>query len=60
MFKNVRELEKAIREFIDTRNDHPKPYVWTASVASILEKVGRARTALDRVETSNANSDALH
>lgn len=60
VFKNVRELEKAIREFIDTRNDHPKPYVWTASVASILEKVGRARTALDRVETSNANSDALH
>jgi len=60
VFKNVRELEAAIREFIDLRNRDPKPYIWTASVASILEKVTRARVALDRVIQSNANSDALH
>ena len=60
VFKNVRELEKAIREFIDARNDHPKPYIWTASVASIIEKVDRARRTLDRLTTTNANSGALH
>jgi transposase len=59
-FKNVRELEAAIRAFIDNRNRDPRPYVWTASVASILAKVDRARTTLDRVIKSDANSDALH
>ena len=38
----------------------PRPYVWTASVARILEKVGSACTALERVTKSDANSDALH
>ena len=59
-FKNVRELETAIGAFIETRNRAPRPYVWTASMARILEKVGRARTALERVTKSDANSDALH
>ena len=49
VFKNVRELEQAIREFIDARNDHPKPYIWTTSVATIIEKVDRARGTLDRL-----------
>ena len=39
---------------------HPKPYIWTASVATIIEKVDRARRTLDRLTTNNANSDALH
>ncbi len=55
VFQNVRELEAAITTFIETRNRNPRPYVWTASVASILEKVGRARRAL---ELSQANSGA--
>ena len=60
VFKNVRELEAAIGAFIETRNRAPRPYVWTASVASILEKVGRARATLDRATKSDANSDSLH
>jgi transposase len=59
-FKNVRELEAAIRAFIETRNRAPRPYVWTASVASILAKVDRARRALAQVNKTVANSDALH
>ncbi len=59
-FKNVRELEAAIRAFIDARNEHPKPYTWTASVARIIEKVARARASLDDLNNRNANSDALH
>ena len=60
VFKNVRELEAAIRTFIETRNRNPRPYVWTASIASILEKVGRARSALKRVAEGDANSDSVH
>ena len=60
VFKNVRELETAITTFIEARNRNPRPYVWTASVASIVEKVGRARASLDRLTTNNANSDSLH
>jgi transposase len=59
-FKNVRELEAAIRTFIEARNRAPRPYVWTASVATIIEKVERARATLDRLNQSKANSDALH
>ena len=60
VFKNVRELEAAIRAFIETRNRDPRPYVWTASVATILEKVARARLALTNITESQANSDSLH
>ena len=59
-FKNVRELETAITAFIETRNRDPRPYLWTASVASILAKVGRARRTLALVSQTVANSDALH
>lgn len=60
VFKNVRELEAAIRTFIETRNRNPRPYIWTASIASILEKVGRARSALKRAAEGDANSDSVH
>jgi hypothetical protein len=60
VFKNVGELQAAITVFIETRNRAPRPYVWTASVAKIIEKVGRARASLDRLNTTNANSDSVH
>jgi hypothetical protein len=37
----------AIGEYIDKHNDNPKLFVWTAKAADILEKVKRARKALD-------------
>jgi transposase len=55
VFRHVRELEAAIRTYIDKRNRNPRPYVWTASVASILEKRARAKDALVRVAAANAN-----
>ena len=45
-FKNVRELEKAIYEFIEVHNDAPKPFVWTAPVERILEKISICKEAL--------------
>lgn len=49
VFRSVNELETAIHEFLDAYNSQPKPFVWTASVESILQKVGRCRTILETV-----------
>jgi len=46
VFTSVKELEKAIHDFIDQRNQQPVPFVWTKSVSQILEKVNRAKIAL--------------
>jgi len=47
IFHDVEELIMAIGDYIDKHNDKPKPFVWTAKAADILEKVKRARTVLD-------------
>ena len=46
VFRSIEELIIAIDEFIAHHNDHPKPFIWTAKAADILEKVKRARVAL--------------
>jgi transposase len=35
------ELERAIREYIDTRNRNPKPFVWTKTADEILASIER-------------------
>jgi transposase len=35
------ELESAIREYIDIRNRHPKPFVWTKTADEILASIER-------------------
>jgi transposase len=45
VFRSVEELIAAIGEYIDRHNENPKPFVWTAKAADILEKVKRARAA---------------
>ena len=37
----VHTLEKAMLEYLDNRNQHPKPFIWTASADLILGKVQR-------------------
>ena len=46
VFRSVEELITTIFDYIDHHNDNPKPFIWTAKAADILEKVKRARTAL--------------
>ena len=46
VFRSVEELITAIFDYIDHHNDNPKPFIWTAKAADILEKVKRARAAL--------------
>ena len=38
-FASVDELIKAIISYLEHRNQEPRPFVWTASVASILAKL---------------------
>jgi transposase len=47
IFRDVEELIMAIGDYIDKHNGSPKPFVWTAKAADILEKVKRARAVLD-------------
>jgi transposase/transcriptional regulator with XRE-family HTH domain len=49
-FRSVEELEKAIREFLTVWNEHPKPFVWTATVESIKAKLARCRQTLEQIQ----------
>ena len=49
-FGSVKDLEKAIAEFLAAWNEKPKPFVWTASVESILEKLSRCRQTLEKIQ----------
>jgi hypothetical protein len=31
-------------------NDNPKPFIWTASVGQIIEKIDRARTKMEQIK----------
>ena len=46
-FRSVEELIQAIHDFMETHNENPKPFVWTASVDAILEKVSRCKAILE-------------
>lgn len=48
-FTSVADLEAAIQDYLEHHNANPKPFVWSAPVASILEKVARGRQALESV-----------
>jgi transposase len=50
-FSSVKQVIEAITHFIKTHNQDPQPYLWTASAQSILEKVQRARSTLDKLQT---------
>jgi hypothetical protein len=39
VFRSVKELEAAIRQYIDVHNEDPKPFVWTAD--QIFDSIAR-------------------
>jgi hypothetical protein len=43
----VRDLKRAIHEYLAENNTHPKPFVWTASVEKILAKVNHCKAILN-------------
>jgi transposase len=50
VFVNVEELHQAIAAFLDAWNEAPRPFVWTATVEGIMEKISRARNQLDKIK----------
>jgi len=40
-FQSVGDLKRQIKTFVDSYNQHPRPFKWTATVDSILAKVER-------------------
>ena len=51
IFASVDELEQKIIEYIDKNNEDPKPFVWTKSADEILDKVNRARSTFDNIQS---------
>ena len=49
VFHSVPDLIAAIEEFLAAHNDDPQPFTCTASIDSILEKVGRCKAVLETV-----------
>lgn len=52
VFKSVPDLIRAITDYIARQNASPKPFVWTATVATILAKINRAQQSLDKTRTA--------
>ena len=46
-FYSVEELIAAIEEYMQNNNRQPKPFVWTASIEKILEKISRCKVILE-------------
>jgi transposase len=49
-FLSVDDLIAAIEEFLAAWNERPKPFVWTATVDSILAKLARCRQTLEQIQ----------
>ena len=49
-FGSVKDLQKAISEFLAAWNENPKPFVWTATVESIQNKLSRCRQTLEQIQ----------
>ena len=49
-FPSVPDLKAAIEEFLETWNEKPKPFIWRATVESILAKLSGCRQTLEQLE----------
>ena len=49
VFRSVDDLKSSIDAFLHAWNQDPKPFVWTATVESIQEKLTRCRQTLEKI-----------
>src|SRR5216684_2202714 len=50
VFLSVADLQASIHAFLQAWNQHPQPFVWTATVESIQEKLTRCRRTLEQIQ----------
>lgn len=48
--KNVRELIMGIRQYIESHDQNPKIFVWSASVESIMRKISKCKDLLETLQ----------
>src|SRR5437016_3030812 len=49
-FLSVDEVIACINDFLAAWNENPRPFVWTATVESIVAKLGRCRQTLEQIQ----------
>jgi transposase len=49
-FYSLEDLVGAISEFLTAWNQHPRPFVWTATVDSIISKLAGCRQTLEQIQ----------
>ena len=49
-FVSVADLVAAIEEYLVAWNANPKPFIWTATVASFVEKLARCKQTLEKIQ----------
>jgi transposase len=50
VFHSVKDLQRAIQDFLTAWNADPSPFVWTASVEKLLEKIARCQRRLEQIQ----------
>jgi len=50
VFRSVEDLKASIEGFLAAWNKDPKPFVWTATVESIVEKLSRCKQTLEQIQ----------
>jgi transposase len=53
-FVSIPDLKQAIDEFMQAWNQNPKPFVWTATVGQIMEKIDRARNKVEQIKPGSS------
>jgi transposase len=49
-FVSVEDLIESIKRFLESWNQDPRPFVWSATVEKIMAKVKRARESLEEIK----------
>jgi transposase len=49
-FYSVPELIQAINDYLEAHNQNPRPFVWTASAESIMEKINRCKSIYETLD----------
>jgi transposase len=49
-FQSVGDLKQAIDEFLLAWNENPQPFLWTATVDSIVARLSRCRQTLEQIQ----------
>ena len=50
VFVSIPDLERAIQAYLESWNEDPKPFVWTATVESIWAKITKCRDVLEKID----------